>query len=249
MKEKRVKDKKGCLITILFGLAGIVVFFIFGLLIVNYIVMPLIIHGKGVVKIPDVVGMNKEEAVKILSKAGLNPVIYTEKPDTAMPKDAIIEQNPKAELEVRKGRSVFLTVSRGPELTRFPYLIGLSIEKAQQILERNGFTITQIDTTLSDSIDPGIVVSTSPPPDKEVSKGIAVRITIAGGTTENLFMPYLVELTFDEAKDIIARESLYLAPPTFVNEEGKEGIVISQMPDFGVKIEKGDTVYLTVGKE
>ena len=81
------------------------------------------------VKPPTVIGLSQQEAVEQLSAAGLRVEKVTGAFDTE-PVGTVLGQSPDKNFFVRRGGSVDLTVSRGPERTVVPDVLGLGVDEA-----------------------------------------------------------------------------------------------------------------------
>ena len=68
----------------------------------------------GLVEVPDVVGLSREQATKRLDGAGLKPGSQDEAPSDEFAEGAVIEQDPAAETEAERNTTVDLVVSTGP---------------------------------------------------------------------------------------------------------------------------------------
>lgn len=234
---------------ILSGITGIFLFLVLGILIGNYIVMPLISRKGKEVTVPDVVGLHMEDAKAKLLQNKLVAMIYQERPDSIAPEGTVIAQKPKAESIVKEGRTVFLTISKGREMLRVPYLLGLKLEQALKIAENQGFKVT-VDSVENDTIPAGRVVAMKPTPEIYVPPNTPLLIYVSkelSGKTK--VMPDLTGMDIAQAMEIIEKDSLILGMIREIEIKGQGGIVILQTPKAGTKITSGDTVNLIVGKE
>ena len=67
------------------------------------------------VMIPDICGLNYDDAIEALEAVGLSAGIVTEENSTTVAIDEVISQSPDADIEVVSGSTVDLTISSGPE--------------------------------------------------------------------------------------------------------------------------------------
>ncbi len=245
-----MKQKVSLLFYILSGIAGIIVFLVLGVLIGNYIVMPLVTRQYAETEVPSVIGLYFEEAKEKLKDKGLGAVCHEEIPDPEKPKGVVISQKPKPGAIVKKGRIVFLTVSKGRERIRVPYLLGLRLEQAMKIAESRGFRVARVDSVMTDTIEEGRVIAMKPTPEIYVLPKTPIILTVSTmDTSATMVMPVLEGVDFEKAKEILRDDSLVLGSVREIEVEGQGGIVIIQTPKPGAKIKKGDTVHLIVGKE
>ena len=71
-------------------------------------------------------GLNVEEAAEILAARDLRLDVDKRVFDDEIPVNHIVSQNPPANRQVKKHRTIYVAVSRGPELVTIPNVIGLS---------------------------------------------------------------------------------------------------------------------------
>lgn len=245
-------EKKGSRIflRVLLTIAGLIAVFVVGVLVANFIVMPLIVGKSKNIEIPNVVGIPLEEAIVVLDEKGFQAVGDQKRPDTLYEEGVVIEQKPVGGTKAKKGRLVQLVVSSGVEAVRVPYLLGLTLEQATSIAKRRGFEIEKLDTVQSDTIGPGRIVSMKPDPEIRVTPGTKLHLYISAGSADkNIPMPTVIDMPLDRARSVIERDSLVLGDVAKMPMRGKGGIVILQTPDPGVLLKAGDTVRVTVGQE
>ncbi len=251
--DKKNVNKKSLKIIIEIAISlGVFLFLFFlGVILVNYVILPLVIHGGGETTVPDVVGKPVEEAQEILKEYRLNIEITEEKPDSIYPPGVVIEQKPVAGKKVRRGRNVYVILSKGKEKVRVPNIVGLPLERGIELLDKAGLSVKKIDSVSVDTVEAGKIVAIHPAPDNYVKKGTHVYLTISKGTEKEggFPMPNLLGLTLIEAKKVIEEDSLVLGKVEEVEMEGEAGRVILQSPNYGVIVFPGDTVKLFISKK
>jgi serine/threonine-protein kinase len=227
-----------------------VALFVVGLVVANFIVMPLIVKKGSEIEVPDVVGLPMEEAILRLNEQGFEAVADERRPDTLLEEGRIIEQKPRPGSKVKKGRLVQLVVSSGEESVRVPYLLGLTWEQASSISERRGFAISSVDTVDSDTVPAGRVVAMKPDPEIRVKPGTQIHLYISAGPEgKTLVTPNLIDLPLEKARELLEQDSLVIGEINKIEAAGKGGIVVLQSPDAGVLVAAGDTINIYVGQE
>jgi serine/threonine-protein kinase len=224
----------------------ILIFFILGLLLANFLLMPMFVRKGEVVSVPNVCNLPLDSATFILKRAGLQSVVVERRYDRIIEQGRVIIQEPLPDTKVKKGRIINLSVSLGPEKIVVPSLLGLDFAKAKQIIDRLGLIVGDIDSIYSDSIDEGKVIRTIPEAEVEVKKGEEIKIILSKGIL--LKVPNLIGLKLDVAKEIIIKSNLALGSVTEVEGSGEKGTVIVQNPQPGNPVSKGDTINLMVVK-
>ena len=100
------------------------------LFVLDSAVMPLIVHSRAEIKIPDVTGKKTMVAMEMLLNAGLEPQVHDTMPHPKIAPGNIVLQNPVAGSVVREGRNVYLTISGGEARIAMPNLRGRSLRDA-----------------------------------------------------------------------------------------------------------------------
>ena len=103
--------------------------------------------GPQMVGVPEVVGMGKEAAVSTLQSWGFQVAVST-RPDGAVPRDTVLEQDPAGGARRLQGTTVSIVVSEEPDnvvIATIPNTVGLSSEDAITLLTAVGFTVSVID--------------------------------------------------------------------------------------------------------
>ncbi len=220
--------------------------FIVGFVIASYIIMPIYVRASREVEVPDICGLEFENARQILNERNIPPEIDIERYSDGIPSGIVISQRPAPGRIVKQGSKVFLTVSKGVERLRIPYLIGLDINQANNILVSKGLLIGDIRYKYSPS-DENTVISTDPPPDSILSKGEKVSLVLSKGPARFL-MPDLCGLSLQEAKDRVTRLELEAGEITYTTNSPLCNKVILQSPGAGEEVRQGDVVNLILGE-
>ncbi len=224
----------------------VLAFFIVGIIIANFIIMPLVVgRGKEIV-VPNVCNLSLETAIEELKKKNLEGVVTERRYDQIIEEGKVIIQTPLPNSKVKVGRIINLTVSLGPETMKVPHLEGVDIEKGKLIIERLGLTIETIDYSYSDSVAKDKIMKTEPEPEAELKKGEAVKLTVSKGPI--LKMPNVIGKDLTEAKIILNKMGLILGEIKEVEGSGTKGSVLIQNPEPEQTIAAGDTVSLMVIK-
>ena len=115
------------------------------------------------VEVPNVVGMDEDEAIKALNKAGLGYKITARKESDKYEKGEVMQQSPVGGKKAKKNSQIELVISSGKkaEEVSVPDVTGKSESDAQKILEDAGFVVKS-EATYSDDVDEGDVISTDP---------------------------------------------------------------------------------------
>ena len=227
-------------------LITILSFFILGVIIANFVIMPSVVHKGREIEVPDVLQMALDSAVAELKKKGLEGVVTERRFDPIIEEGKVIIQEPLPKTKVKKGRIINLTVSLGPESIKVPYLTGIDIDKGKMIIKRLGFHLDSIEFIFSDTIPRNKIIRTVPDAEVELKKGDTIKLIISKGPV--LKMPNLSGKNIDDAKIILEKLGLIIGRIEEVEGSGDKGSIIVQNPAPEQIVEPGDTVSLMVIK-
>jgi serine/threonine-protein kinase len=211
----------------------------------NNVIMPVLVQRGNEITIPDLTGMNKEEAIATLTRTGLQPGEIRSVPNDTLPPNRVIAHYPRAGRRVKPGRKVDLDISSGSNMVRIPNLEGLPLTHALTTLQRLGFVVTRIDSIRSTMIPAGRVVAAVPPFGTEVRQGSEISLSVST-KTGTFPMPNLVGLNIETARGIIANHGLNLTQLKYAVSSEPTGTVLFQYPEEGMPVAAGDTVSLLV---
>lgn len=224
----------------------ILAFFVIGVLIANFLVMPLLVGRGEEVTVPNICDLTLDDAIAQLEGAGLEGVVVERRFDQIIKEGNVIIQEPLPEARVKKGRIINLTVSLGPETIKVPYLMGISYEQSVSIIRRLGLLVARVDSAFSDSIEPGKVIGTSPEAETGVKKGDSIKLILSKGIIKK--MPNIVGTQLSQAQLMIEKLGLIMGKIEKVEGSGRKGTIIIQNPEPGRIVNSGDTVTVMVIK-
>ncbi len=146
----------------------------------------------GLFAVPAVTTRTGIEAKAILENAGLKYVDGGQRFSLAVPKGAVISQEPTAGTLVRRGDPVTVIVSAGSESQIMPDVVGQMVDQAKMQLEQLGFPV--IVETIEASATEGTVMESYPSAGAEVRSGASVRLNVAGRPlASSVLLPYQME--------------------------------------------------------
>jgi serine/threonine-protein kinase len=197
------------------------------------------------VDVPNVVGKTSREAADTLHGRGLE-VAFVNEVSEKVPRGEVISQDPKSGARAKEGSTVTARVSAGLGSATVPPVEGLTQSEAEQAISKAGFN-PKVTKEFSDTVGKGQVISQSPAPGQEITKGRTVTLTVSKGR-EGVAVPKLTGLSQADAESQL--EDLGLTSKVTENESAEDpGTVLAQDPASGATVDKGATVSLTVAKE
>ena len=204
--------------------------------------------GPGAVKVPDVEGLDVEEAQRLLEEAGFTVQVTQEPDDNAEP-GTVTDQNPSANEEAPKGSEVTLTVSSGKEKVAVPDVRNKDVGVAANELGQAGFKTVQQQES-SETVGEGKVIRTSPAPGTPLERGSTVTLVVSSGPPEPemVTVPNVIGKTENQATAQLEAAGFKVkTQEILVTDEADDGIVQDQSPNGNTEAEKGSTVTIVVG--
>ncbi len=132
--------------------------------------------GPGPATVTSVVGATVEAATAQLEQDALTLVVGEEQFHDTVAAGLIISQSPEASVVVKRGDTVTVVVSKGPEFVEMPLLVGQEFEAAKATLEALGLTVKREEFWLNSS---GRVLQQSVKAGDPVKVGSQVVLTVA----------------------------------------------------------------------
>lgn len=220
--------------------------FVLGAVLMNFVVMPLLIHQRATVIVPDVRQMSEQQADKFLQHVSLNIRVERREYHPEIPEGYVISQRPRVDETVKEGRTVSVVMSLGARTQRIPDIKGLSLRQGRLMLNRNKLHTGRIVRVLEESDVREKVIACAPAPGGQVVEGGEVDVLVSvGGKPREFMMPDLdgQDLLFIREK----LESLGFRISN-VRYESRSDVfpntIVGQSPGPGVMIREGDSIEL-----
>ncbi|MBQ6264650.1 MAG: PASTA domain-containing protein [Clostridia bacterium] len=192
--------------------------------------------------VPNVVGMDYEEAEALLYNSGLIPV-RKDKETSQHPENQVIEQNPKGQ-KVKNGDSIELIVATEEPTITIADVTGMTAAQAKSTLEKQGFNVVTANS-YSDTVEKGKVISQNPDKGSSAAAGSTVTVIVSDGP-EEIKVPNVKGKDEAEAQSTLESAGFSVTKTTQFSENVDQGKVISQSPSSGTKGKRGDTVNIVV---
>jgi len=136
------------------------------------------------VEVPDVLGLQVDEARERLRNVGLSVAETVPVPDADENEGRIVAQSPLAGQALRPGAGLRLAVSAGPPRLRVPNLLGFEESAAVAILERAGFHVERSREIAEEPA--GRVARVQPAPGSELAIPATVLLAISTGPPDEV---------------------------------------------------------------
>ena len=210
----------------------IVVLFIIVGIISTYITMKILIRGEEV-QVPSVVGLKSWQAADICSSRGLHLKEKGRKFDDTVPEDSIIYQEPQANDSVKKGRNVWVFISKGSKMTYVPDLFSQPLTRANVVIASSGLVAGQVARVYSESVSYNKVIAQNPIPMEMVKRGMPVNLLVSKGEHVSYYlMPDLVGKKLSSAKKTISKMGIEKIKLSFRKDDKlNDDIILVQKPN------------------
>ncbi len=226
--------------------------------------MQLAIHGREVV-IPKFIGMGPLEAERTGAAAGLQVVIERQFYSPDIPEGRIMTQVPPAGTKVRRGWSVRVAQSLGPQRTAIPNVTGGTERVAELNIRRRGLTLGSVAHVDLQDVPADQVAAQNPPANAAGIAAPKINLLVSAGPEPAVYvMPNLTgqplgsaTLALQDAGLKVGKVTLVPQPPSTdpqaapvappaTSEPNPASMIVTQSPAPGQKIAAGSAVNFEV---
>ena len=159
--------------------------------------------------VPNVIGLQEEQAIEKLKEKGLKYNIADRVFDTA-PAGQVIDQDPKSDQMVKINHpAIDLVISKGPKAGVVPKIIGMSEQEGIALLKSHGFEDGRIIREYNNDVPEGIIIDQNPRDGLTLSEGELINFTVSLGP-ELVDVPNLIGKTLDEAHELLKEKKFHL---------------------------------------
>ena len=201
------------------------------------------------VAVPNVIDLPLKQAETIVNQSNLGVRWAQEgKYSSQIPKGHVMVQMPVAGREVKSGRNVFLTISKGMREVKIPKLRGKSKRQAEISLNRLGLFQGDIIQGGHASIPKGVIIRTVPEAGKLIRIGDTLQLVISSGIKSGkVLLPALKGLSIEQAKATL--DSLGFVMGQISKQPSENELpqtILESYPKSGEYLQEGDTISLAV---
>lgn len=196
------------------------------------------------VNVVSILGMTVEQAQERMPKLKIVITDTVVSPD--YDKGLIIEQKPEEGTKVKIDSEVGVVVSAGLQELVVPDLLNETLSSAKAKLELMGLEVDPVQM-ISENITTGHVIKTDPDADTKVKKGDKITVYVSKGSAQlPISVPDLLTMTEVDARSKLAAMGLRVGKVTSVGSDQPIGTIVTQTPEKGSKLAKGDSVDIEV---
>lgn len=199
------------------------------------------------IAVPDVTGMPLEEAEAAIVAADLEVGEVTGEVSEEAEPGTVLSQDPTAGEKVAAGSSVNLVVASDEEDVEVPDVVLMDLESAEAELGAAGLSVGRVTEESSDDEEPGTVLAQSPEAGSKALPGSRVDLTVARGI-EGVEVPDVVGMALAQATSALEGADLKVRSEETYSSDVDSGIVITQSPQAGIRVQSGAEIALSVSK-
>ncbi|ABL82588.1 protein kinase [Nocardioides sp. JS614] len=197
---------------------------------------------------PGVLGLTKAAAEQRLDEAGLDVAWGDKAYSETVPAGRVVATDPEPGSKVLDGGTVTVVLSLGKERYDVPKLKGLTVDQAQDALAETHLAFGTSTEKWSDTVEKGVVISSSPKAGTTLRPDAAVDLVVSKGPKPVTLKDW-VGKDADEAMAWAEGKGLDAAVASEeYNDDVAAGDVISMDPPAGTTLHRGDSVSFVVSK-
>ena len=198
--------------------------------------------------IPNLVGISKEEAEKLITDNKLEIGEVKEEYNSETELGYVISQDPayRENFKIKEGTKINYVVSLGIEETTVPKVVGKTEEEAIQLLEEAKLKY-EIKEENSKKIEAGYVIEQETEADKKVNAGDTVVIHVSLGI-KKITTPSVLGKPEKDATKELKNAGFKVIVATEEDTSKDNDKVIKQSIDAGTEVEDESSITITVNK-
>jgi serine/threonine-protein kinase len=215
---------------------------------VNKYLMPSIVEAPELT-LPNVVGLDKAEAIKILEELNLSPIEVGPRYDSRYKADQVLFQKPYAGTKVKVHRRVYIHISGGEPQIKMPQVVNKTLRNARVNIEGVGLFVGEVEEIRSE-LPMGIVVEQEFEAEFKLEKGDSVDLKVSIGPQSGMVrVPNIIGKSIKEANKILIRQNLNLGERTYSESPTLlPNTIISQTPSQDFLLNIGESVDVIISK-
>lgn len=178
----------------------------------GYTVNLVISNGPVLVTIPNVLHQTLQKATVMIENVGLT-IGEPSYEFNDLPAGMIIDQTPKAGMQIREGETVDVVISQGVKITTvlIPNLAGKTLAEAEKALKDLGLKVGTVEELSNAEVEKGLVISNENV-GSEAKQGASVNLSISTG-------PEVIDPQVDPTTGAELTSRLFVIPTdTFIND-------------------------------
>jgi len=216
--------------------------------IVAFGLIYLFFFNAGMTRVPDLIGLTSVQATAALRDKGLSvgEIIEEENPNVML--GVVLNQDPKVDRLVARGSTVTIVVSAESNLVVVPSVSDMSVEKAQETLNKARLIMEEVPTHDALILEGGIV-GQLPVGETLIPAGSTVTVLVSRGESGiPIPTPRVMGLSDEDAHRVLENAGFFPLPYYAATTFGRTGEVVAQTPATGMLAYPGSPVQFLVSE-
>lgn len=204
-------------------------------------------------EVPDLVGVDEDEARNLIAPNGWDLTVERERSDVIDVPGQVIRTAPSAGVSLAESEPFLMVVSEGPTLRELPDSTGVPLAEATNRLLERGLVVEVVEA-FDEEVPPGTVVSWSVPGDPTLSTGslvlpdTVVELVVSQGPAPRS-VPNVTGVPADQAQAQITELRLvYVESGREFSDDFPAGHVLRQSPQEGVEVPRDSEVSVVISQ-
>ena len=212
---------------------------------IGFLTLRILVPSK-TIEVPSIAGKEIKEAVIIVSERDLALKIVGQEYSLQVPGGVIISQFPSPGTRVHKNREIEVVVSEGRKVLSAPSLVGKRVREAKVYLSQRGLKFRDLSYVYAE-VPRGVIIAQDPPSQTNINPGEGISILVSlGKRNPHFYMPNFVGKRVGEVKDLLEKLPLKIGKIKESPSLKEEGIILSQSPPPGSRIDSETPIDLLV---
>ncbi len=224
---------------------------LFGIMLMDYVILPTYVGYNNEHYLPDVRGEFLEKADYQLRHIGFQTEVVRVPFSISYEPGTIIKMFPRAFTKVKEGRSINLTVAGKMEDIIIPNLISNNVRNAKLEIARLGLGIDTIIYEYDNQVKDGKITFQLPRSGKVVKSSTNMTLGVSRGTPPDYYIvPDVVNLSLRRAKEAITKTGLRVGDINYEYQpELLNNTVIEQNMTAGMRVSFPASIHLLVSTD
>jgi serine/threonine protein kinase len=211
------------------------------------LVQLVVSNGLPMVGLPDVRGYVETDARRTLEDDGFK-VKEEHRFDNAA-KDSVVDQTPKPNTQLRKGSTIALVISDGPQEVAVPNFIGMNVPQAVALAKRAGVKLDTSSRGAYPGVAADVVASQDVDPGQQIQPSTVVHASVSTGNGANpatmVSVPNVVGAQYNDAVTELKNQD-FTTNVHFSVQATQNGSIVAQDPPAGTQVGSGSQVSITL---
>jgi serine/threonine-protein kinase len=222
--------------------------FVVGVIIFNFVVLPMITGSGDIVIVPELRGMTVVGAEESCRQRSLKLMVVGERYSDEIKSGLIMEQDPSSGEGLKGRRTVKVIVSSGQKMETVPDLVDKTLREAELSITGAQLRKGHIARVFSAGKGPSRVAASNPPGGQLAASGSDVDLLVSmSGEPKVYLMPDLVGKDLMFVRERLESNGFHVTRVVSRRDESRfPGTILSQTPPPGYSIKEGGTIELVV---